>query len=53
MSEISSQGSGSGMTGFRMPLDGNFTMKGKEVWEQAVRVLPESIKSVLKEAELN
>ena len=52
VSEISSQGSGSGMTGFSMPLVGNFTMKGKEVWEQAVRVLPESIKSVMKEAEL-
>jgi 3-oxoacyl-[acyl-carrier-protein] synthase III len=52
VSEISSQGSGSGMTGFSMPLDGNFKMKGKEVWEQAVRVLPESIKSVMKEAEL-
>ena len=53
VSEISSNGNGSGMTGFRMPLDGNFTMNGREVWEQAIRVLPESIKSVMKEAELN
>jgi 3-oxoacyl-[acyl-carrier-protein] synthase-3 len=53
VSEISSQGGGSGMTGFRMPLDGNFKMKGKEVWEQAVRVLPESIKSVMEEAQLS
>ena len=52
VSEISSNGNGSGMTGFRMPLDGNFTMKGREVWEQAVRVLPESIKSVMKESEV-
>ena len=52
VSEISSNGNGSGMTGFRMPLSGNFTMKGREVWEQAVRVLPKSIKSVMKEADL-
>lgn len=52
VSKISSNGNGSGMTGFRMPLVGNFTMKGREVWEQAVRVLPESIKSVMEESNL-
>lgn len=52
VSDIASNGNGSGMTGFRMPLTGNFTMVGREVWEQAVRVLPESIIKVLKEAEL-
>lgn len=52
ISEISSNGNGTGMTGFRMPLDKPFDMIGKEVWEQATRVLPESIKSVLKEAHL-
>jgi 3-oxoacyl-[acyl-carrier-protein] synthase-3 len=50
VSEISSNGNGTGMTGFRMPLCEPFDMKGREVWEQAVRVLPESIKSVLAEA---
>jgi 3-oxoacyl-[acyl-carrier-protein] synthase-3 len=35
-----------------MPLDKPFEMVGKEVWEQATKVLPESIKSVLKEANL-
>ena len=49
---IASNGSGSGMTGFRMPLSDPFTMIGKEVWEQAVRVLPESIKIVMNEAKL-
>lgn len=52
ISELSSNGNGTGMTGFTMPLDGNFTMKGREVWDQAVQVLPESIKSVMKEANL-
>ena len=50
VSEISSNGKGTGMTGFRMPLSEPFKMVGKEVWEAATRVLPESIKSVLKEA---
>jgi 3-oxoacyl-[acyl-carrier-protein] synthase-3 len=52
VSEISSNGNGTGLTGFRMPLDKPFQMVGKEVWEQAVRVLPESIKAVLKEANI-
>lgn len=52
VSEISSNGNGTGMTGFRMPLDKPFEMIGKEVWEQATKVLPESIKIVLKEANL-
>jgi len=52
VSNIASNGNGSGMTGFRMPLSDPFTMKGKEVWEQAIRVLPESIKLVMEEAEL-
>jgi len=53
VSEISSNGSGTGMTGFRMPLCEPFKMNGKEVWEAAVRVLPESIKAVLKEANVS
>jgi 3-oxoacyl-[acyl-carrier-protein] synthase-3 len=47
-SEINSNGSGTGMTGFVMPLDSPFIMKGKEVWDQAISVLPDSINSVLK-----
>jgi 3-oxoacyl-[acyl-carrier-protein] synthase-3 len=52
VSDIKSNGNGSGMTGFVMPLTGNFTMIGREVWEQAVRVLPESIMAVMEEANL-
>jgi 3-oxoacyl-[acyl-carrier-protein] synthase-3 len=50
VSEISSNGNGTGMTGFNMPLSEPFDMKGREVWDQAVKVLPESIKTVLTEA---
>ena len=46
-SELSADGSGTGMTGFKMPTDGVFEMRGKEVWDQAIKVLPDSIKSVL------
>jgi 3-oxoacyl-[acyl-carrier-protein] synthase III len=53
VSEISSNGNGSGMTGFRMPLSSPFEMIGKEVWDQAVKVLPESIKTVLTEANVS
>jgi len=48
-SEINSNGSGTGMTGFVMPLSGYFVMRGKEVWNQAISVLPDSINNVLKE----
>lgn len=50
VSNISSNGSGTGMTGFHMPLNGPFIQKGREVWEQAIKVLPASIKEVLEEA---
>jgi 3-oxoacyl-[acyl-carrier-protein] synthase-3 len=46
-SEINSNGSGTGMTGFVMPLDKPFIMRGKEVWDQAISTLPISINSVL------
>jgi 3-oxoacyl-[acyl-carrier-protein] synthase-3 len=45
--ESSANGKNTGMTGFNMPLDAPFIMKGKEVWEQAIKVLPVSIKNVL------
>jgi len=53
VSEISSNGNGTGMTGFKMPLSEPFKMNGKEVWDQAVKVLPESIKEVLFEANVS
>jgi len=52
VSHIASNGKETGMTGFKMPLDSPFKQKGREVWNQAVKVLPESMKEVLKEAEL-
>jgi 3-oxoacyl-[acyl-carrier-protein] synthase-3 len=51
-SEINSNGKGTGMTGFVMPLDKPFIMRGKEVWDQAISVLPDSIGSVLKGTKL-
>jgi 3-oxoacyl-[acyl-carrier-protein] synthase-3 len=47
-SELQANGKGTGMTGFRQPLDAPFIMRGKEVWNQAVSVLPDSIRNVLK-----
>ena len=46
-SELQANGNGTGMTGFQQPLDKPFIMRGKEVWQQAVSVLPNSIKDVL------
>ena len=51
--ELAADGSGTGMTGFVMPLDGVFEMKGKEVWDQATKVLPTSIKKVLSNSNTN
>ena len=53
ISQISSNGRDTGMTGFNMPLSGPFKQIGKEVWEQATKVLPDSIKSVLNESNLD
>lgn len=52
-SELQSNGKGTGMTGFTLPLDKPFNMKGKEVWNQALKVLPESIRQVLHNNHLN
>jgi len=46
-SELQANGSGTGMTGFNQPLNAPFIMNAKEVWDQAVSVLPNSIKQVL------
>ena len=51
-SKIKSNGSGTGMSGFIMPLNSPFIMKGKEVWDQAIKVLPDSINEVLEETHL-
>jgi 3-oxoacyl-[acyl-carrier-protein] synthase III len=52
VSHLASNGKETGMTGFKMPLDLPFEQKGSEVWNQAIRVLPESIKEVLNKAQL-
>ena len=46
-SELQANGSGTGMTGFKQPLNEPFIMNAKEVWQQAVSVLPDSINQVL------
>lgn len=45
--ELEAQGRGTGMTGFIQPLSSPFIMRTKEVWDQAVSVLPNSINKVL------
>ena len=50
--ESSANGKGTGMTGFNLPTGGPFIMKGKEVWDQATKVLPQSITKVLNKANL-
>lgn len=51
--ENSANGKDTGMTGFRLPIGGPFHMKGKEVWNQAIKVIPHSIRNVLKLSNLN
>ena len=46
--ENHANGKDTGMTGFKLPIGGPFIMRGKEVWDQAVKVIPESIKNILK-----
>lgn len=53
LGENNSNGQGTGMTGFNLPLNSNFIMKGKEVWEAAVKFIPQSIKSILKISNIN
>lgn len=52
VSQLQANGNGTGMTGFNLSLDKPFEMRGKEVWDQAIKVLPPSITNVLVEAEL-
>jgi len=44
-------GKETGMTGFTLPLNSYFEMNGKEVWNQAIKVLPWTILSVSKNAD--
>jgi len=50
--ELEGDGSGTGMTGFRLPHSTPFIMRGREVWDQAISVLPTSIKSVLRNTKM-
>lgn len=52
VTQLQANGNGTGMTGFNLPLNKPFIMKGKEVWNQAIKVLPLSIMNVLQEANL-
>jgi 3-oxoacyl-[acyl-carrier-protein] synthase III len=51
--ESNANGKDTGMTGFNLPIGGPFIMKGKEVWDQAIKVLPQSIKNILKSSNIN
>jgi 3-oxoacyl-[acyl-carrier-protein] synthase-3 len=52
VTQLQANGNGTGMTGFNLSLNEPFVMRGKEVWNQAIKVLPQSIIDVLAEAEL-
>lgn len=53
VTKIFSDGSGTGMSGFRCDLErGIFVMNGREVWDHATKVLPSSIMNVLNESNL-
>lgn len=51
--ELNSNGGGTGMTGFNLKPGQTYNTNPKEVWEQAVSVLPSSIKSILNKNKLN
>lgn len=51
--ESNANGKDTGMTGFNLPIGGPFVMKGEEVWNQAIKVLPQSIKNILKISNTN
>jgi len=51
--ESSANGKDTGMTGFKLPIGGPFIMRGKEVWDQAIKVIPESIRNILKISNVN
>ena len=51
--ENKANGKDTGMTGFKLPIGGPFIMRGKEVWDQAIKVIPESVKNILKISNVN
>lgn len=51
--DLNADGRDTGMTGFVMPKDGVFKMNGPEVWAQAIKVLPDTIRAVLKKSDTN
>jgi len=53
VTNIEANGADTGMTGFTLSLTNPFVMNGKEVWNQAIKVLPKSIKETLIKANLN
>ena len=52
-SENNANGKDTGMTGFNLPLNSKFIMKGKEVWNAAVKFIPKSVRSIIKIADIN
>ena len=50
--DSNANGKETGMTGFKLPLDSPFVMRGKEVWNQAIKVIPESIKNLLERSNI-
>lgn len=46
-------GGETGMTGFNLPLDSKFIMKGKEVWNAAIKFIPQSVNDVLTISDTN
>jgi len=50
---ITSNGGGTGSTGFFCNLNESYSTRPKEVWQQAVKVLPNSINEVLAESKLS
>ena len=51
-SQLHSNGGGTGDTGFNCPLDEKYTTIPNQVWDQAVRVLPDSINDILNKTNL-
>jgi len=51
--ENNANGKDTGMTGFNLPLNSKFIMKGKEVWNAAVEFIPKSVRSIIKIADIN
>lgn len=50
---MSGNGGGTGMTGFNLPLNSKFIMKGREVWNAAVKFIPESINTLLEKSNVS